>query len=87
MSADGFGGFEGSGRSLFAEGSGELVAQSAVLIGELPVACVGCFETPQQRCIGGALPDGHGCVRCPPGARSESFDLGPQVGLGVEPGA
>jgi hypothetical protein len=72
---------------LLAESAGELVAQLAVLVGELSAARVGCFEAPQQRRIGGSLPGRHGFARCPLGGCPESLDFGSQVRLGVEPAA
>jgi hypothetical protein len=63
-----------------------LVTETPVLLGELPVAFVGGFEPLQERGLGRPLPcrDRRGLG----GARllAESFDLGSQIGLGVEPG-
>jgi hypothetical protein len=44
---------------LFAEGTGELLAELLVLFGEPPDARVGGFEPSQQRSIGSALTCGN----------------------------
>jgi hypothetical protein len=70
---------------LLTEGSGEVLAELFVLLGELPDAVIGGFEPAQQGRLGGALARrnwGYGCAGagCP-----QLLDLGAYVGLGVEP--
>lgn len=72
--------------SLFAQCAGQLVAEAAVLLGELPDAGVRGFESPQQGGVGGPLAcwnwgRGRSAVCCP-----QALDFGPQVRLAVEPG-
>jgi len=73
--------------ALLAECLGELLPERAVLLGQVAVALGGCLQPAQQGGVGGSLPGGD--ARCRRAARgcAESIDLGPDVGLGVEPGS
>ena len=73
--------------SSLAEGFGEGVAEPLVVGLQLADALCGDLEAAQQGGVGGALAVGDG--RSGDGARSvaQSFDLGAQVGLAVEPGS
>jgi hypothetical protein len=69
-----------------AEGVSELPAQPLVVLGQFAATGVGDFQPVQQGRVGGALTGRHGGGRCPATVIAESLDLGPDVGLGVEPG-
>lgn len=75
-------------RPAFSEGQGERLAELPVLLLQSSNALGGGLQPLQQRGVGGALPVGNRPARRgwgPPS--SEALDLGPQVGLVVEPGA
>jgi hypothetical protein len=74
-----------SGDAELAEGMGEVAAQPLIVLAEFPVAGVGGFEPAQQGCVGAALAARHRRLGGAPAKAAEPFDLGPDVGLGVEP--
>src|SRR6266542_3156909 len=64
----------------------ECLRESLAVLGQLPVPLEGGFQAGQQGGVGGALARRDRRRRCSPGGVAEAFDLGTDVGLGVEPG-
>src|SRR5215470_10735654 len=73
-------------RALSSQNLGELFAQTPVLLCQLPVALSGSFQPAQQGSIRGSLAGRDGCRGRSPGGIAEPLNLGPDIGLGVEPG-
>ena len=65
---------------------GQLPAQALVLLGQGPVPLDRGLQACEQGSVRGALPAGDGRGRCLPGGIAKAFDLGADVGFGVEPG-
>ena len=64
------------GGSLLTEGSGEVLAELFVLLGELPDAVIGGFEPAQQGRLGGALARRNLGCGCSGACCPQLFDLG-----------
>jgi len=54
-----------AGGAELSEGSGELVAQLLVVLGQFPVAGIDGFQPAQQGGVAAAVACGHRCAGCP----------------------
>src|SRR5439155_7474710 len=81
------GGAEDGRGPAFAEGQGKRFAELLVVCLQVLDAFGRGFQSPYQRGVGGALPvRNRSAGRCGAASGAKPFDLGPQVGLVVEPG-
>ena len=76
----------GPGGALVAEGSGELAAESGILVGECLVALQGGGEPGVLGPVGGPLAGGDRGTGGGASGFAQLLDLVADVGLGVEPG-